>query len=316
MKTLKFKNNDEMPAFGLGTWKSEPGEVYEAVRTAIKAGYRHIDCAPAYNNEQEVGQALTDAFAEGDVKREDMWITSKLWNNRHRRDQVVPALKQTLSDLQLDYLDLWIIHWPVVIVDHVQFPSSGEELVSLTETPISETWDGMMECHEKGLARHIGVSNFSILKLRSLMDTAIPPEMNQVEMHPLLQQNELKSYCDENGIYLTAYSPLGSPDRHPSLKAADEPDLLGHPVIRAIAERHAANPGQILIAWALNRGTAVIPKSVNPERIKTNIFADQIQLTPQDMNEISSLDEHYRYVKGQFWALDGSDYTVEELWDE
>lgn len=316
MKRLKFRNNDQMPAFGLGTWKSEPGEVYTAVRTAIKSGYRHIDCAPAYNNEAEVGKAFADAFAEGDVTREEFWVTSKLWNNSHRHEQVVPALKQTLSDLQLDYLDLWIIHWPVVIKDDVQFPSSGEELVSLSETPIAETWQGMIDCQKAGLTRHIGVSNFSAKKLEALLDSEIPPEMNQVELHPLLQQNALKVFCEKNNIHLTGYSPLGSPDRHPSLKAEDEPDLLGDPIIRAIAERHAVNPGQVLMAWALNRGTAVIPKSVNPDRIKSNIYADKLQLTPQDMNEIASMDRHYRYVKGQFWALEGSDYTVEKLWDE
>jgi alcohol dehydrogenase (NADP+) len=316
MKTLKFANNDEMPALGLGTWKSEPGEVYNAVREAIWMGYRHIDCAPIYGNEKEIGKAIAEVIANGDVTREELWITSKLWNNKHRRNQVIPALSQTIEDLQCGHLDLFLVHWPVVLADGVGFPESGDDLISLSEVPIAETWSGMEEGKDIGLAKHIGVSNFSVTKLKELAKANVQPEMNQIEMHPLLQQPGMLEYCNANGILLTAYSPLGSPDRMKELKAPDEPNLLTNPVISTIAERHAASSAQILIAWAIQRGTSVIPKSVNVGRLRQNFEAGKLQLTDQDMDQIKSLDEHYRFVKGQFWALEGSDYTVANLWDE
>lgn len=317
MKTLKFANNDQMPALGLGTWKSDKGEVYNAVREAIKIGYRHIDCAHVYGNEAEIGQALTDAIDAGDVTRPELWITSKLWNNSHREEQVLPALKQTLKDLHLDYLDLYLVHWPVVIKDDVLFPSKGDEMIALSVTPIAETWKGMESCHDLGLAKHIGVSNFSVAKLKSLLEVAkVKPEMNQVELHPVLQQQNLFNYCKEEGIFLTGYSPLGSPDRAPQLKVDDEPNLLNDPTIQAVADKHKVSTAQVLIQWAIARGTSVIPKSVNPVRLKQNFDATELNLSQQDMDDIAAMDRHYRYVKGQFWAVEGSPYTVENLWDE
>ena len=193
---LTFENKDQMPAFGLGTWKSGPGEVYKAVREAIRIGYRHIDCAARYDNEGEVGQAIADAISDGDVERKDLWITTKLWNNAHRRDLVIPALKESLAKLQLEYLDLYLIHWPVVLKPEVVFPSKGSEMLSLEDVPTIETWRGMEESLEQGLCRHIGVSNFSQKKLQALLQEArIKPEMNQFELHPYLQQKELIDYC-------------------------------------------------------------------------------------------------------------------------
>ena len=305
-----------MPALGLGTWKSANDEVYNAVREAIKIGYRHIDCAHVYGNEAEIGRALTDAIGAGDVTREDLWITSKLWNNSHRKDQVMPALHNTLNNLQLDYLDLYIIHWPVVVQDEVLFPENSDDMVSLSTTPIAETWEGMELCHQLSLARHIGVSNFSVYKLRELIAGGAQPEMNQIELHPLLQQNSMLAYCQEAGILLTGYSPLGSPDRLPQLKAEDEPNLLKHPTIVDIASVHNVSSAQVLIQWAIARGTSVIPKSVNPGRLKQNFDAAQLELSTEDMEKIADMDKHYRYVKGQFWAIEGSPYTVGNLWDE
>lgn len=316
MKTLQYANNDVMPALGLGTWKSKPGEVYNAVREAIRLGYRHIDCAPVYMNEPEIGKALSDAFAAGDVTRKELWITSKLWNNSHRKEQVIPALHKTLNDLQIDYLDLYLIHWPVVIKDGLVFPETGADLVSLDDTPLEETWEGMQECQQLGLAKHIGVSNFSVAKLKGLAHAKQKPEMNQVELHPLLQQNDLLDYCNQEGILVTAYSPLGSPDRIPDMKADDEPNLFVNPVIAEIAETYGVAPAQVLIQWAMARGTAVIPKSVNPERLKQNLEAGDIELSAAEMDKIAGLDRHYRYVKGQFWAVGDSPYTVGGLWDE
>ena len=316
MKTLKYANNDEMPALGLGTWKSDNDEVYHAVREAIKIGYRHIDCAHVYGNEAEIGQALTDAIRGGEVTRKELWITSKLWNNSHRKDQVMPALHITLNNLQLDYLDLYLIHWPVVVRDDVFIPENSDDMVPLSTTPITETWEGMEQCHQLGLARHIGVSNFSVHKLKELVAGGGQPEMNQIELHPLLQQDEMLAYCKNAGILLTGYSPLGSPDRLPQLKADDEPNLLMHPTIVEIAAAHNVSPAQVLIQWAIARGTSVIPKSVNPARLRQNFDAIDLELSTEDIEQISSMDKHYRYVKGQFWAMKGSPYTVANLWDE
>jgi alcohol dehydrogenase (NADP+) len=315
--TLLFQNNDKMPALGLGTWKSGPGEVYKAVREAIRIGYRHFDCAARYDNEEEIGKALSDAMADGDVKREELWITSKLWNNAHQKDHVVPALKESLEKLQLDYLDLYLIHWPVALKPEVIFPSKANEFLSLEEVPLLETWQGMEDCRIQGLAKHIGVSNFSVKKLKDLLPKCrFQPEMNQVESHPYLQQKELLTYCHNNDIHFTGYSPLGSMDRPSRLKKAEEPMLLENKVIVEIAEAHDCTPAQVLIRWALQRGTSVIPKSTNPKRLQQNFAAAAVQLTDEDMQKIAGLDLHYRFIHGEFWAPEGSPYTVATLWDE
>jgi alcohol dehydrogenase (NADP+) len=315
MKMLTFSNNDEMPAVGLGTWKSQPGEVFDAVLTALKAGYRHIDCAPIYGNEKEIGQALQKAFAEGVVRREELWITSKLWNDMHQKGKVIPALERTLENLAIDYLDLWLIHWPVVLKGGLKGVPKGEDFIPLDEVPIAETWAGMEACVQQGLCKHIGVSNFSRQKIADLLSYAqIRPECNQVESHPFLQQTELLEFCKVENIHLTAYSPLGSRDR-PS-KGQDEPDMFEHETIKSIASRHQKTPAQILIAWAVNRGSAVIPKSTNPDRIRMNLEAGDIQLSTEEMHAIAALDRHFRYIDGTFWTVEGSPYTLASLWGE
>jgi alcohol dehydrogenase (NADP+) len=315
LETLKFKNNDEMPMFGLGTWKSDKGEVYKAVRDAIIIGYKHFDCAWVYENESEIGDALSDAIENGDIKREELWITSKLWNNRHGKEQVRTGIEESLKSLKLDYLDLYLIHWPVSLKPDVFFPTKPEDFVSLDENPLAETWTGMIKCVEEGLAKHIGVSNFSIKNLKKLItNTGFKPEMNQIEMHPMLQQKDVMNYCMSENIHLTAYSPLGSMDRIPDSKADDEPNLLEHTVIVKIAEKNNCTPAQVLIKWALQRGTAVIPKSTNRERLKQNFDAQNINLSENDMNEIAKLDKNYRFLKGDFWAIKGSPYSLEFLW--
>jgi len=315
MQTLSFDSDDAMPILGLGTWKSAPGEVYDAVNVALEAGYRHIDCAPIYGNESEVGRSLTESFEAGVTSREDVWITSKLWNDAHAPEDVRPALRQTLSDLQIDTIDLFLIHWPVALKKGTQLPQSPSDFVSLDEVPITETWAAMEELVDDGLARHIGVSNFNIPKLQTLLDTADhPPEMNQIELHPYLQQTDMVEFARENNVHLTAYSPLGSKDRPDGMKSDDEPILLDDPTIAEIADAHDATSAQVLISWAIHRSTAVIPKSVNEGRIKENLAAADVELTDADMEQIATLDRQRRYVDGEFWAMEGSPYTMEQIW--
>lgn len=308
-----------MPIIGLGTWKSDPGDVYDAVLEAIRCGYRHIDCAAIYENEPEVGEALKKAFSDGMVKREELWVTSKLWNSRHREEQVIPALEQTLKDLQLDYVNLYLMHWPVALKEEVGigFPDGPDKFLNLEEVPLAETWIGMEKTQQKGMAKHIGVSNFSVKKLEDLIQHSTSrPEMNQVEMHPYLQQNELIAFCKEEGILITAYSPLGSGDRPARSKAADAPVLMEDKTIHTIAQKHDCSVAQVLIAWAVRRDTAVIPKSVNPERIRQNIDAAKVRLDEDDMKIISGLDKQYRFINGAIWRMEGSPYSRENLWDE
>ena len=316
MQTLELLDGTKMPALGLGTWKSEPEAVYGAVRSALEVGYRHIDCAAIYQNEEEVGRALGDAFQAGDAKREEVWITSKLWNDSHAPERVRPALETSLRKLQLDYLDLYLIHWPVALKPGTMLPRGPQDFVPLSEIPLEATWGAMSKVSEQGFARQVGVSNFSQRMIARVSDaTGVTPAVNQIELHPYLQQNARVAACKELGIGVTAYSPLGSPDSAAMMGRKDEVLLTRHPTIVEIAESHGATPGQVLIAWALARGTSVIPKSVNPGRIAENWASQRLALTPEDMRAIAALDRHERMVDGRFWFI-GETYSAETLWDD
>lgn len=304
-----------MHCIGLGTWKAKGNEVKQAVKDALYAGYRHIDTAAVYGNETEIGEALAEVFAEGNIFREDVFITSKLWNNAHKEGQVIPALQQSLDRLQLDYLDLYLIHWPVAFKGNVDYPQKPSDYYSLEEVPIIETWKQMETAKESGMARHIGVSNFSDIKLKDLVSKAkLKPEMNQVELHPLLQQDDLLAYCRSENIFMTAYSPLGSGDRSEAMKGEDEPNLLDIETIKKVARKHNASVGQILIAWHCHRGTAVIPKSTSKEHIEENFKAARIELDETDMKEIAALDECRRFITGEFFEEPSKGYR--DIYDE
>lgn len=316
MKKYTVKDNHTIPAIGLGTWKSTPGEVGNAVSSALEIGYQHIDCASIYQNQTEIGSAFSKKLSDKSVKREDLWITSKLWNNAHAARHVRPALEATLRDLQLDYLDLYLIHWPVHFKENIVFPKHADEFLEPDAIPVMETWQAMEKMVQKGLCRFIGVCNFNLQRLEELSQQAhVQPVMNQIELHPFLQQKKMLDFCAENNILVTAYSPLGSPDRPAGLKKKDEPSLLSHPVIIELAQKRNISAGQLLISWALSRNTVVIPKSTNPNRQRENLEAASLQLDQSEIDSINQLEQNYRFVDGSFFQSPGSPYTVVDFWD-
>lgn len=297
--TATLHNGHTIPLVGLGTWKSKPGEVGQAVKTALLEGkYKHIDCAAIYGNETEVGQALKEAFeTEGGPKREEIFVTSKLWNTNHARDAVRPALEKTLSDLGLQYLDLYLIHWPVA------FAGGKDDDGSFKLAPISlrETWEAMEALVDAGLVRSIGVSNFNVQLLVDLLTYArIKPAVNQVEIHPYLPQPQLLAFCNKHNIHVTAYSPLGSSDS--PLRKADDPVVLNDATVASIASKYNKSSGAILLKYSEQRGISVIPKSVNRDRIVANNSISDFTLSQEDLDTLNNLPIKVRTADPNSWA--------------
>ncbi|VAH19840.1 unnamed protein product [Triticum turgidum subsp. durum] len=267
-----------MPSVGLGTWQIAPDVVGDAIYAAVKAGYRHIDCAPVYRNEKQlkylywsapqdnvgVGFALKKLFEDGVVKREDLFITSKLWSGDHAPEDVPEAIGATLKDLQLDFLDLFLIHAPIRIKKGTT-PSHE----NILPPDIPATWEAMEKLYDSGKARAIGVSSFSCKKIEDLLAIArVPPAVNQVECHLIWQQDKLHKLCHSRGVHLSAFSPLGSPGS--SLPGVSGAIVLSNPIVISVAEKLQKTPAQVALRWCLQMGQSVLPKSTNEARIKEN----------------------------------------------
>ncbi|CAG2170794.1 unnamed protein product [Oppiella nova] len=296
---IKLNNGKSIPVVGLGTWQSPPdGSLYKAVRAAIDAGYRHIDCAYAYENEVEVGKAINDAIADGKVKREDLYIVSKLWLTFFRRDRVEVCVKKMLANLNTPYLDLCLMHWPMSFGDNTNdkdlVPTGANGKVIEGDIDYLEAWQGLEDAVKAGLVKSIGISNFNSIQIERLLGAAtIKPVTNQVEIHPYLAQTKLKKFCEDRAITLTAYSPLGNPGSAANT-AADKDRLLKEPVVLRLAQKYNKNVGQVLLKFQAQRGIIVIPKSVSADRIRSNIQIFDFELTPQEIQELESLDRNYR----------------------
>ncbi|KAG7091286.1 hypothetical protein E1B28_010334 [Marasmius oreades] len=290
-KTITLSTGASIRQIGLGTWLSQPKEVENAVEIAVRHGYRHLDLAAIYQNQDEVGAALKKVIPSV-VKREDLFLTSKVWNTSHKSELVEKELDKTLSQLGVDYLDLYLIHWPVSFKhgdDYFPADPKNPGCVELdTVTSLVDTWKAMIAL-PKSKVRAIGVSNFTIEHIEAIIKaTGVVPTVNQIESHPLLPQDDLVAFAKEKGIHLTAYSPLGN-----NLK--DKPKLTEHPKVIEVAKKLDATPAQVLVAWGTRRGFSVIPKSVQENRIKSNF--QQVELSQEDFEVISAIgkNNHTRF---------------------
>lgn len=301
------RTGHRMPVVGLGTWKIASTEAAGLVETALRAGYRHIDCACDYGNEPAVGMGIRAAIDAGVCSRSDIWVTSKLWNTYHRKEHVQAACKRTLADLGLEYLDLYLVHFPIALKfvpfetryppEWIYDPSSARPVMELDEgVSVNETWAGMEELVDAGLVRNIGVANFSVSLLRQVKSVArIQPQVNQVELHPFLTQEQLLRYCFGTGVVLTGFSPLGA-GSYVTLGMADEEDsVLRHPVVTAISSRLGCTPAQVVLRWAVQRGYSIVPKSSHLERLRENLSIFHFELTDEDMAALTGLNRNKRY---------------------
>ncbi len=304
--TVRVASGASMPSVGLGLWKIDNAQAANLVRQAIQLGYRHLDAACDYGNEREVGEGIHQAINDKLATRDQLWITSKLWNTFHHPKHVRPALEKTLRDLKVEYLDLYLIHFPIAL-KHVPIetryppgwfydPAAASPKMEPDSVPIAETWGAMEEVYRAGLVRHIGISNFGCSLIRDLLSTAtVRPSVLQVESHPYLTQSKLLRYCQQEQIAYTAFSPLGAGSYISLGMATDADSVLGQPLVREIADNHQKTPAQIVLRWGVQRGTAVIPKTSQPHRLVENLDIFDFELTSEEMQAIAKLDRNQRF---------------------
>uniref|UniRef100_A0A6I8NBC8 NADP-dependent oxidoreductase domain-containing protein n=1 Tax=Ornithorhynchus anatinus TaxID=9258 RepID=A0A6I8NBC8_ORNAN len=302
---VKLNDGNRIPVLGFGTYASSPDEKMkseEITKVAIEAGFRHFDGALVYRNERAVGQAFRAKMADGTVKREDIFYTGKLWSTYHRPELVRKGLEQSLKDLQLDYLDLFIIHNPYSLKPREEFlPMDGNKKLIPDHVDLRTTWEALEACKDAGLVRSIGVSNFS----RKLLETILTkpglkykPVCNQVECHPYLNQSKLLEFCKANDIVLVAYSALGS-QRNKLWICQNTPVLLEDPVLGAIAKKHNRTPALVALRYQLQRGVVVLAKSFNEKRIKENMQV------PEGYTSGGSWKQCGKVARARAWESEG-----------
>ncbi|KAL0005105.1 hypothetical protein SO802_012666 [Lithocarpus litseifolius] len=303
-----------IPVIGFGTAEYPFGASFETLRDsllhAIKLGYRHFDSAALYQSEQPLGEAIEDALSLGLIKsRDELFITSKLWCSDAHHDCVLPAVQKTLKNLKLEYIDLYLVHWPVSVKPgEYELPVKKKDLLPID---IESVWKAMEECQKLGLAKSIGVSNFSCKKLETLLATAkIPPAVNQVEMNPLWQQKKLREFCENKGIRITAYSPLGAKGTLWGTNWVMECEVL-----KQIAEATGKTTAQICIRWVYEQGVSVLVKSFNEDRMKENLDIFDWKLSPEDLEKISQIPQRKGFPGLEFVSEEGPYKSLSELWD-
>ena len=305
-RAIALNTGVEIPSVGLGFWKVDKPLVANIVQDAIRVGYRHLDCACDYGNEAEVGDGLTAAIESGLCTRDELWITSKLWNTYHQAEHVEPALRRTLADLKLDYLDLYLIHFPIatkfVPFEHryppewIFDPNAVDPKIEYVPVSMQETWQAMEGLVESGLVKNIGLCNVNCQLLREMLTyTKIRPSVLQLESHPQLTQEKLIRFCHEQEIAVTAFSPLGAESYYSLNMAQKDESILQQPEVKQIADETGKTTAQVVLRWGVQRGTAIVPKTTKLERLKENFAIFDFELSPTQMEQISALNKDRRF---------------------
>ncbi|XP_073506340.1 aldo-keto reductase family 1 member C1-like [Phyllobates terribilis] len=302
-----LNDGHKMPVIGFGTYAPKTytkQQAMEGTKSAIEVGYRHIDGAAMYDNEVEVGQAIRAKIADGTVKREDIFYTGKLWGNNHTPERVRPALEKSLKDLQLDYMDLFLIHTPVAFKPGDDLYPKGENgNMIFHNTDIRDTWKAMEACKDAGLVRSIGVSNFNRRQLELILNMPglkYKPACNQVECHIFLNQSKLLEFCKSHDIVLVGYSVLGS-SRDETCIDQNSPKVLDDPVLNTVANKLHRSPAQAALRYFLQRGVVILAKSYSPERIKQNFQIFDFVISDEDMKTLDGIHNNMRYLTFDSW---------------
>ncbi len=317
----KLCTGEEIPCIGMGTFGSDrftAEQISAAVAGAIRCGYRLFDCASVYGNEDQIGQVFAQAFAEGVVKREELHITSKVWNDMHGKGDVLLSLAKTLKDLQLDYVDTYFLHWPF---PNYHAPGCDGDSRNPDSRPFSvdefmATWRQLERIHDMGLARNIGMSSMTIPKLEAVLPLCrVKPALIEMELHPCFQQPELYDYCVERGIQPIGFCPIGSPTRPDRDKTPDDIADIEVPEVVEIAKKHGVHPAVICLKWAVQRGQIPIPFSIHENEYVSNLRCTvEDPLTDEEMATLKTVDKNCRLIKGQVFLWPGAT-DWRDLWD-
>ncbi|KDR21030.1 1,5-anhydro-D-fructose reductase [Zootermopsis nevadensis] len=308
--TVKLNDNLDFPIIGLGTYNAgKEGEVEEVVKHAIDIGYRHIDGALVYENEKEVGAAIKAKIAEGVIMRDDIFVTSKLWNTYHKPELVMQGIKKTLSDLGLEYLDLYLVHWPFAFQEGGSLmPKDENDKFIPSDVDYLDTWKVMEECVKLGLTKSVGLSNFNSEQIQRVLDVAtIKPVVNQVECHPYFNQSKMIAFCKERGIVVTAYAPFGRPGSTVNYIRHDVAPLLQDTKLQEIATKRDKTVAQVILRYLIQHGVVPIPKSSNKSRLQENFDVFNFELTPVEISSIDALNSDSRIFTYSLFA-DLKDY--------